>query len=215
MRRFMKTQVWLLALIMGLALGMSQAVGAAPLAQADPASLLTAFEKVAFGSAQDTDAALALFTDDAVLSVVPPPAGTSGVWTGKTAIRQALEINKGLHVQRANVGGPQVDGNKATVTSMVTNDNFTLWGVAPVEHSTVVVAEAGKIKSYTSTMALSERARVGAAAAAYQQAHSAPQPAGMPRTGGLDMTLILGALLALGLLSMTAGIAVRKAQSRT
>lgn len=185
---------------------------------ADPAVLLAGFEKAAFGNTQDIDAALALMSDDAVLTVAPAPPGTPGVWTGKAQIRQALLYNKQHGVKRDNVGSPVVDGNKATTMSMVTNDFFLLWEVAPVEHSTVVVAENGKIKTYTSTMSPSEQARVGAAAKAYQAAQATQQGQanlGMPNTGESDLTVIVAVLLLAAGLLLTLGLTIRRANSRS
>src|SRR5688572_24393906 len=131
MEIFLKTPVRSLVLALALAMGIAQSVGAQP---SDPASVLLAWEKVAFGSTQDINAALALMTDDAVLTVLPPPPGLRSTWTGKGEIVQALQINKQLNVRRENVGSPRVEGNKVTVTAMVSNNNFIMWGVAPVEH---------------------------------------------------------------------------------
>ena len=78
MKIFTKTQVQSLVLAVALALGMAQGVGAQP---SDPGSVLVAWERVAFGSTQDIDAALALMTDDAVLTVLlhhPQAAPASG-----------------------------------------------------------------------------------------------------------------------------------------
>lgn len=207
MQIFAKTQVRSLILALILALGVVQGVGAQP---SDPAAVLIAWEKVAFGSTQDIDAALALMTDDAVLRVVPPPAGTPGVWIGKAEIRQALQFNKEQNVKRENVGSPRVEGNKVTITAMVTNNYLVMLGVAPVEHTTEAEVEGGKIKSYTSTMAPSERGRVAAAAAAYQQAHQPAQPpAGMPRTGG-EQSVPLLLLIVISMLTALVGLGLRR-----
>ncbi len=235
MNRFMKMQIGSLALALGLALGAGQIASAQTTQPADPPAVLSAFEKVAFGNAQDIDAALALMTDDAVLRVIPPPPGTTGVWTGKAEIRQGLQYNKANGVMRENIGTPQVEGNKLTTKSMVTNNFFTLWGVAPVEHSTEIIVEGGKIKSYTSTMSPSEQGRVVAAAKAYQQAHAAPgaspaqpapaaqpapvaQPAqvpvGMPRTGDSTPSMLLVEMLIAGLLVLGLGILTRRTPSK-
>ncbi len=209
MKRFVRTWTRPLALVAVMALGFAQVAGAQP---TDPASVLIAWENVAFGSAQDIDAALALMTDDAVLTVIPAPPGTPGVWTGKAEIRQALLFNKQRNVKRENISTPQVEGNKVSVTAMVTNNTFDMWGVGPVKHTTAAVVEGGKIKSYTSTMDLSERARVGAAAQAYQAAQAAQQPAGMPRTGGASATSMFFAVLAalLGFFLTLSGLALRR-----
>ncbi len=220
MKRFVKASIWSLALTMGLALGLAKVAGAQSTAT-DPASVLLAWEKVAFGTSQDIDAALALMTDDAVLTVLPaPPPGTQSVWTGKTAIRQALAANRKLNVTRENVGTPQVDGNKVTVTAKVSNNFFQMLGVVPVEAITEAVVEGGKIKSYTSTLTPVEQARVATAARAYQAAHStqtAQQPIGMPRTGAgaVASWVLAGLLLVTGVCLVLAGAAVRRSRPRS
>ncbi|HET7081893.1 MAG TPA: hypothetical protein VFM49_31070, partial [Chloroflexia bacterium] len=65
----------------------------------------------------------------------------------------------------------------------------------------------GKIKSFTSTMALSERPRVQAAAQAWAAAHPGAGPPGMPTTGAPPALLPL--LLAMGMLLLTLGTAIR------
>ncbi len=180
MRKLMKTKVWSLVLALGLALGLAPVAGAQ---SNDPAAALAAFEKVAFGSTQDLDAALALFSDNATLTVTPAPAGTSGVWNGKEEIRKGLQYNKQQNVMRVNTGSPKVEGTKATTNAKVTNNFFQMIGVGAVEHTTEVVVEGGKIKSYTSTMLAAEQARVASAAKAFQAANPAPQSASLPSAG--------------------------------
>ena len=217
MKRLAKIRVWSLVITFGLALGLTSVAGAQSVN--DPAAALAAFEKVAFGSTQNVEAALALFTDDAVLTVTPAPVNTSGVWTGKEEIRKALQINIQLNVSKVNTGTPVVEGNKVSTNAKLTNNFFKMIGVAPVEFTTVVVAEGGKIKSYTNTMLASEQSRVGAATKAYQAANPVQQP-GLPNSctgqqasqSGLsfDLTMILSGLLVVGLLSIAALFFVRR-----
>jgi ketosteroid isomerase-like protein len=209
MKRYLNTWFCTLMLVIGMALASAQRAGAQIEQPADPTSLLVAWERVAFGASQDIDAALALMSDDAVLTVLPPPPGMSSTWTGKAQIRQALEFNRRFNVMRENIGTPTVEGNKVTAKAMVTNNNFVLWGVAPVEHTTEVIVEGGRIKSYTSTMAPSERERVAAAATAYQQAQAA-QPAGMPRTGDDQGSVQYLLLSILGMLTVAVGLGLRQ-----
>jgi hypothetical protein len=96
-------------------------------------------------------------------------------------------------------------------------------GVGPVEHTTEVVAEGGKIKSYTSTMLAAEQQRVGAAAKAFQASASLPNTGAGPQPSqsssflfgiGLDLTTLLVGLMAIGLLSLGGLFLVRRTNSQ-
>lgn len=211
MRQLAKIQLWSLVIAIGVVLGLASVAEAQT--GSEPAALLTSFEKVAFGSTQDIDAALALFSDNAVLTVTPAPAGTSGVWTGKDQIKQGLQFNKQQNVMRVNIGNPLVEGNKVTTNAKVTNNFFHMIGVGPVEHTTEVVVGNGKIKSYTSTMIVAEQQRVAAATKTFQTQHITQPAVSLPNTGtgqstlsgtGVNMTIVLAGLLAVGLCSFVA-----------
>jgi hypothetical protein len=175
----------------------------------DPASVADAFNKAAL----DPQAEIGMVTDDVMITVVPPPPGSQGVWSGKTQAQAFFEFVKGQNVHRELVGSWQVTGDNVTGTVMVTNNDFANWGVGAVEHQLQFTVQDGKIKSFNSIMAPSERQRVMAAAQAYQAAHPAQAPAGMPKTGAGDQSegLQLGLLLA-ALCLVTTGIVVRKFQ---
>lgn len=201
--------MWTGAFVLGtvLVLGLTDVAGAQNAPPNDPAAVLSAFERAAFANPHDLDAALGMFAADGVLRIVPPPPGTTGVWTGREQIRQGLQYGSEHKVQRANVGSPQVDGNTLSTTAMVTNDFFAAWGVAPVEHSTELVVEGGKIKAYISTMVPAERERVAAAARAFQARQAAAPPVALPSTG---VTPILPLAAATALVVLIAGVALRK-----
>lgn len=155
----------------------------------------------AFHAAQKNNAAagLALLADDAVVRVVPPPPNTpNGTWTGKEQLRQYMEFSVVQDTTIERIGSAQVEGDKATITVMVLVNDFRQWGLSAVEHSVEVVVQNGKIKSYTTTMALAERDRVRAAAEAY---FAANPPAGMPRTGG-EQSVSGSLLITLAMLAM-------------
>jgi LPXTG-motif cell wall-anchored protein len=214
MKGLAKVWIWPLALAVGLSLGAAQVAGAQPAPATDPVSVAVAFEK-AVGT--DVDTALALVADDAVLKITPAPQGTSGLWTGKDEVRQALQYSRQHMVNREITGSPQASGNQVTYMAMVSNDFFQMIGVSPVQFSTQVVVEDGKIKSYTSSIVPSEGPRVGAASQAYQAAHGAqaPQaPAGMPRTGDGDSNSMMLMGLAVGMLFMAGGMLVRRVRSQ-
>jgi hypothetical protein len=210
MKRFTKTMVGSLALALGMAMSMGQVVGAQTVSPADPASVALAFEKTI---GVDVDAGLALVADDALLKITPAPQGTPGLWTGKDEIRQALQYSAVHLVKREAVGTPQVNGNNVTYNTMVSNDFFQRLGVAPVQFTTEVIVEGGKIKSFVTTIAPSEQGRVATAAKALQAASPAPAPAGMPRTGGNELTNTIPFALLIAVFLTMAGVAIRRSQA--
>jgi LPXTG-motif cell wall-anchored protein len=171
----------------------------------DPARVLTEFMKAL---TTDTDAALALITDDAEVRIVPPPPGTTGVWSGKQQLKQwMLMFVSGQHVTQEIVGTPNVDGNNVSATVMVNTDDFRNWGLGPVQHTYEAVVDGGKLKLLVATIVPAERERVAKAANAYFAAHS---PAGMPKTGGEQTPFSFSLLAGLALLAIFGGMGVRR-----
>ena len=209
MNRFIKRWTGFLAL--GLTLTLSGVPGAAahPAQQtSDPAAVANAYV-AAFGH---PDAQINLVTDDITLRIVPPPPGTPGSWSGKAQAAGLFAFTKIQNAHAELVGSWQVSGETVTGTVMVTTNDFVKWNVGAIQHQYDFVVQNGKVKSFTSTMALSERPRVQAAAQAYAAAHPAPAPAGMPATGAPLGLLPL--LLALGLLLLTLGLGLRRRNLR-
>src|SRR5688572_17238196 len=206
MKRFAVTQVRSLAIGMALALGLAQVAGAQPV-PTDPVSVFVTYLRAV--SAGDVEGALALFADDAVLTIIPPPPGTSGHWVGKEAIREQLVYGKENGVKGEPIGAPQVEGNRVTARSKVTNRFFLEWGVAPVQFTSEAVIQNGKLTSFTNTMDPSERERVAAAAAAYEQARAGQQPAGMPRTGENQHLVPWWLAVVAGIMATIAGLCLR------
>jgi hypothetical protein len=208
MKRF--ANIWARSLVLGiaLALGLPQVAGAQPAPPSDPLSVFGAYVRAL--SAGDVEGALALFAEDAVLTITPPPPGTSGHWEGKAEIREQLIYGRENSVRSEPMGAPQIEGNKVTVRLKVTNKFFVEWGVAPVQFTAEAVIENGKLKSFTNTMDPSERERVAAAARAYEQAQSAQLPGGMPRTGSEAGPMLFLLLLGLGALAAIAGVGLRR-----
>jgi hypothetical protein len=173
----------------------------------DPASIVTAFNAAVL----DPAAEMGMIADDVVIKIVPPPPGSPGVWTGKAEAQNFFAFVKGQNVHRELTGSWQVTGDAVTGTVMVTNNDFTNWNVGAVQHQLDFVVQDGKIKSFITTMAPSERPRVMAAAQAYQAAHGGQAPTGMPQTGAGDSTdLALPAMLVIALFFLSTGIIVRR-----
>lgn len=158
-------------------------------------------------AAADWEAQANLITDDVTLQIVPPPPGTTGVWSGKDQVREFLELGKGQNGLEELVGSWPVNGDRVSGTVMVTVNNFRKWNVGAVQRQFEFVVQGGKVKSWAGIMAEFERPRVQAAAQAYAAAHPAPGSPGMPRTGA---PLMLLPLLVVGTLLLMVGAALRR-----
>ena len=80
MNRFIQTWTAWLALGLALVLGLVPVAGARAAQQAaDPIAVVNAY----LAAANNPEAQINMVTDDVMLSIVPPPPGTTGVWSGK------------------------------------------------------------------------------------------------------------------------------------
>jgi ketosteroid isomerase-like protein len=140
--------------------------------------------------AKDIDVAMALLADDAVVTVIPPPTGTSGVFTGKEEIRVWYELLVSWNF-RAEISSFQVEGDRATWTTKAWADPFEPLGILPLEYHAEGVFRDGKIASYTDTMTEDSVTRLTAAMAA------------LPVTGGAQLGS--GLLLWLGAAALLLG----------
>jgi ketosteroid isomerase-like protein len=138
--------------------------------------------------AKDIDAAMALLADDAVVTVIPPPNGTSGVFTGKEEIRAWYELLVSWNF-RAEISSFQVEGDRATWTTKAWADPFEPLGILPLEYHAEGVFRDGKIASYTDTMTEDSVTRLTAAMAAL------PVTGGAQSGSGLLLWLGAAALL--------------------
>lgn len=149
--------------------------------ETDPESIASALVEALV--AKDIDAAMALVADDAVVTVIPPPTGTSGVFTGTEEIRAWYEQLVAWNF-RAEMSNFQVSGDRATWTTKAWADPFEPLGILPLEYHAEGVFRDGKIASYTDTMTEESVAKLTAAMAA------------LPVTGGAQLGFPL--LLCLG-----------------
>jgi len=135
-------------------------------------------------NAHDLDGALALFTDDGIIRIVPAPPGTSGVWAGKQQLREVLQswFADNLRIETTNV---QVAGDRVTWFTRVWFDSWIKLGVAPIDNDSEAVVQGGKLKSFTANNSPEGVARLQAAAAAAQPA-PAPAPAAAPRPAPVE-----------------------------
>lgn len=140
--------------------------------ETDPESIAVALVEALM--AKDVNAAVALLADDAVVTVIPPPTGTSGVFTGKEEIRAWYEQLASWNF-RAEIGNFQVDGDRATWSTKAWADPYEPLGILPLEYHAEGVFKDGKIASYTDTMTEESVAKLTAAMAA------------LPVTGGAQL----------------------------
>jgi hypothetical protein len=160
----------------------------------DPMSIINAWVEAL--NAGDIDAALSYLADDAVVQIVPPAPGTSGVFTGKGEVRGWYETVVGQNGLTA-LSDCQVDGETVTCVNTYAEDSFRSLGIDTVVGEWVAVVQEGKLQSYTFTMSDESLAALMAAMT----------PPVMPETGGSaypisTIVTILGALIGVGGLSL-------------
>jgi hypothetical protein len=155
--------------------------------ESDPMSIIDSWVEAL--NAGDIDAALSYLADDAVVQILPPAPGTSGVFTGKGEIRGWYEAVVGQHGETA-LSDCQVDGETVNCVNTYAEDSFRSLGIDSVVGEWVAVVREGKLQSYTFTMS-------DASLAALMAAMTPPV---MPETGGLALPIpivvaILGGLI--------------------
>jgi len=174
-----------------IAVVMSVALLALPVAlyaqEPDPMSTINAWVEAL--NAGDIDAALSHLADDAVVQIVPPAPGTSGIFTGKGEVRGWYETIVGQNGVTA-LSDCQVDGETVTCVNNYAEDSFRSLGIDTVVGEWVAVVREGKLQSYTFTMSDESLAALMAAMT----------PPVMPETGGSAyptsaVVAILGALI--------------------
>ncbi|MBL7183251.1 MAG: nuclear transport factor 2 family protein [Anaerolineae bacterium] len=170
--------------------------------ETDPASVVTALYEAC--NAGDVDAALALFTDDAVVKLVPAlPPGSPDTYTGKEELRAWLEGLVAMNWE-GEFEILQVEGD--TVTTRLTSwaDPTREIGIAPLVATEVYTVQDGKIKGFTWTLSDESLAKVQAALAA------------LPVTGGAAPSIYSSALLmALGGLAILVGLGLALLRRRS
>lgn len=110
----------------------------------------------------DLEAALATFTDDAVVTLVPPPPGQRPVSRGKAEIREFLAANMaGFHVDSRDyeVTGP----DSLRWIGVISNDLFRQLGLDGLETVTEATFQGDKLRAFTVTFTPQALAQIGAA----------------------------------------------------
>ena len=160
----------------------------------DPMPIIRAWVEAL--NAGEIDAALSYLADDAVVQIVPPAPGTSGIFTGKDEVRGWYETVVGQNGVTV-LTDCQVAGETVTCVNTYAEDSFRALGIDSVVGEWVAVVRDGKLQSYTFTMSDESLAALMAAMA----------PPVMPETGGSTYPIstivtILGALIGVGGLSL-------------
>jgi hypothetical protein len=160
----------------------------------DPMSIINPWVEAL--NAGEIDTALSYLADDAVVQIVPPAPGTSGIFTGKDEVRGWYETVVGQNGVTV-LTDCQVDGETVTCVNTYAEDSFRSLGIDSVVGEWVAVARDGKLQSYTFTMSDESLAALMAAMS----------PPVMPETGGSTYPIstivtILGALIGVGGLSL-------------
>jgi hypothetical protein len=153
----------------------------------DPTPIINAWVEAL--NAGEIDAALSYLADDAVVQIVPPAPGTSGVFTGKGEIRGWYETVVGQHGV-TTLSDCQVDGETVTCVNTYAEDSFRSLSIDSVVGEWVAVVREGKLQSYTFSMSDESLAALMAAMS----------PPVVPETGGSALPIhavlaILGGLI--------------------
>ena len=117
--------------------------------ETDPESVIRAIIEAI--NDKNVDDALALVADDAVITIVPPPPGITGVFTGKEEIRERYEMYV-AHNEYTELSNFEVRGDKATWSAKVSADEFRALGLASLDFNAEGIVQGGLLKSYTFTM---------------------------------------------------------------
>jgi len=145
--------------------------------------------------AGDVEAAIALFADDAVYSVVPPSPDMPGpTIVGKNAIRAYWEAiaAKNEDISREITG---VEGNTVTTLVRYVDDDLRSLGLESIEATEEYVIQDGKITVYTWTMTDESLAELMAAM----------PPETLPASGGGAFP-IYAVIMAIGGLTILVGV---------
>ena len=155
-------------------------------------------------NAGDLEAQIALFADDAVYAILPPPPDMPEPIVGTDAIR-ARRAGVAAVNGESSTEITQVDGNIVTTLSRYSDDGIKSMGLDYIEGVEEYVIEDGKITSYTWTMTDESLAKLQAAM----------PPETLPESGStafptFTLVLTLGGLAILG----GVGVVLRRRHAR-
>ncbi|NIN64529.1 MAG: DUF4440 domain-containing protein [Anaerolineae bacterium] len=170
--------------------------GALSAQESDPVAVVTALYEAV--NAGDVEAALALYSDDAVIYMPVPPPGMPDTYTGKEEVRAWIENEVARNTEYVLLA-TQVDGTTVVATTSVADDVLRSFGLTSLEQTDEFTIQDGKVTARTHAFTEESLATLGAAAAA------------LPETGGLGLAGMLPFWLgAGGLLIATLGLGLRR-----
>jgi hypothetical protein len=167
--------------------------------ETDPMSVVKAWHDALNG--YDIDAALSYLADEAVITIVPPLDGGSGVYSGKEEIRSLYEGFLAANFSCA-LSNCQVEGETVTCIDTYTDDGLKSMGVDFIEGEWVATVREGKIQSYTYTISEESLAKFP------------PAPESLAETGGGALPHY-ASVITLGLLAVAAGLGLRWLRRRS
>lgn len=115
----------------------------------DPIAMIAAWVEAL--NAGNIDDALSYVADDAVVTIVPPSPGTSGVYLGQAEIRAWYEAIRGQHGVTA-LSDCRVAGETVTCVDTYAEDSLRSIGLDSVAAEWVAIVREGKLQSYTFAM---------------------------------------------------------------
>ena len=121
----------------------------------DPMAVATALDEAVNAGRLET--ALALFSDDAVVTFPSQPEPNR--FAGKEQIRNWLQsdISEGIHVESSE---RQADGERMVWTGRISLAAWREQGIAPIEGQAEAIVRAGRIVSFTYAVSPESLARM-------------------------------------------------------
>lgn len=113
-----------------------------------PESVVQALEEAS--NAGDLERAISLFSENAVVKILPSPPGPPGAFSGADEIQDWIGANMALNAQ-VGVEVLEVSGNTVSTRTEFADDDIRSMGIAPLAGNEEYIVEDGKITSLTFT----------------------------------------------------------------
>jgi hypothetical protein len=138
----------------------------------DPAAVMLAYTDAA--NAQDVEAALACWADDATHTMRPAVINDQSVFTGKAQLRLLAEALATQHC-RTELEDLRVDGERVTARTRSTVDSIRQLGIAGLEGAMEAIVRDGKVQSATYSLTAKSAALLSTARSAQSASARIPQ----------------------------------------